>query len=69
MQRPKVPCVNCPDREIGCHGHCEKYLEYCRQKDVLIKAYIAKKKGENEADELLIKGKIRNMKKQKGNRK
>lgn len=20
------PCKNCPDRAIGCHGHCDKYL-------------------------------------------
>lgn len=33
------PCLNCPDREIGCHGKCEKYLkekaEHNRKKDIL----------------------------------
>jgi hypothetical protein len=24
----KAPCMNCPDREIGCHGHCERYKEF-----------------------------------------
>lgn len=24
----KQPCYNCPDREMGCHGRCERYKEY-----------------------------------------
>ena len=24
----KVPCYNCPDRAVGCHGKCESYLAY-----------------------------------------
>lgn len=23
-----APCMNCPDREIGCHGHCERYKTF-----------------------------------------
>ena len=23
--RKKPPCMNCPDRELNCHGSCEKY--------------------------------------------
>lgn len=23
-----VPCKDCPDREVGCHGRCEKYKAY-----------------------------------------
>lgn len=22
----KYPCKDCPDRHLGCHGTCEKYL-------------------------------------------
>ena len=22
------PCYHCPDREMGCHGRCERYAEY-----------------------------------------
>lgn len=25
--RTIVTCRNCPDRHIGCHGECEKYLK------------------------------------------
>lgn len=24
----EAPCLNCQDRQIGCHGKCEKYLKY-----------------------------------------
>ncbi len=23
-----APCMNCKEREIGCHSHCEKYSGY-----------------------------------------
>ena len=26
--RKSAPCKNCPNREIGCHGRCEKYLAF-----------------------------------------
>lgn len=22
------PCYHCPDREMGCHGRCERYAAY-----------------------------------------
>ncbi len=28
------PCrVDCPERAVGCHGRCERYLEYRARKD------------------------------------
>lgn len=24
----QAPCKDCPDRRIGCHERCSKYLEY-----------------------------------------
>lgn len=26
------PCKDCPDREIGCHGKCERYQEYATKR-------------------------------------
>lgn len=23
-----APCKGCPQRQVGCHGKCEKYAEY-----------------------------------------
>ena len=28
-----APCKNCPDREIGCHSRCNKYLEFRKKRD------------------------------------
>lgn len=28
-----APCKDCPDRQLGCHGTCEKYQEYRRKRD------------------------------------
>lgn len=27
------PCKDCPDRQLGCHSLCEKYLAYARERD------------------------------------
>ena len=29
--RTEVPCLNCPDRFIGCHSTCEKYKEWSKE--------------------------------------
>lgn len=28
MINVNVPCKNCADRKIGCHGVCKDYIEY-----------------------------------------
>lgn len=27
----KTPCMNCDDRVLGCHQHCEKYQKYKKE--------------------------------------
>lgn len=27
-----APCKGCENRQIGCHGHCEKYEEYKQER-------------------------------------
>jgi hypothetical protein len=29
----RPPCKDCPDRHIGCHSKCEKYLAFRRERD------------------------------------
>ena len=29
----KVPCKDCPDREIGCHSKCLRWAIYQREKN------------------------------------
>ena len=26
--KSKSPCLNCPDRTIGCHSACDKYKQF-----------------------------------------
>jgi len=28
-----VPCMDCPEREIGCHGRCGRYRKWREEKD------------------------------------
>lgn len=32
--KDRAPCLNCPDREPGCHGKCELYAEWRRPFEV-----------------------------------
>lgn len=31
----KNPCHNCEERELGCHGRCERYIEWANERRVL----------------------------------
>lgn len=31
----KAPCKDCPDRRVGCHSTCEKYLAFRKERDEL----------------------------------
>lgn len=32
MSQPKItPCKDCKDREVGCHGKCEKYKVFVEE--------------------------------------
>ena len=33
MSKPIAPCRECKDRDIGCHGYCEKYLDFCEKNE------------------------------------
>lgn len=30
-----APCKDCPDRVVGCHGTCEKYIAFRKYRDEL----------------------------------
>lgn len=32
-----APCKNCTERKQGCHGKCEKYIEWCNYREALKK--------------------------------
>ena len=27
----KAPCLNCEDRQVGCHSNCEAYLSWTKK--------------------------------------
>lgn len=29
----QAPCKDCPDRFVGCHSTCDKYIEFRKQRD------------------------------------
>ena len=31
----KGPCYQCPDRESGCHGKCERYAKFQEENEVI----------------------------------
>ena len=31
----RVPCYKCEDRRVGCHGECEKYIEFRKEREVI----------------------------------
>lgn len=33
-----APCKDCPDRQIGCHGQCERYKAFRAARDAVIEA-------------------------------
>lgn len=46
---PKAPCLNCPNRYIGCHDVCEKYLVYRKEQD----SYLKKRNHERSFERIM----------------
>lgn len=45
----KAPCMNCTDREVGCHGKCPKYKEFKELSDKNREELFKAKKLANES--------------------
>jgi hypothetical protein len=45
-----VPCRFCKERTIGCHGRCEKYLDYKAEREKVLEI----KRRENAEIEIAI---------------
>lgn len=54
----KAPCKDCPDRQVGCHGSCEKYAAF--QADNMRRA--AANREAIIADSAVIEGTLRRAK-------
>ena len=51
----KAPCKYCEKRYVGCHGRCEKYLEFKKANDERLK----QKSFEVDADQYAIDNTMR----------
>lgn len=51
----KAPCKDCEKRYIGCHGRCEKYLEFKKANDERLK----QKSLEIDADQYALENTMR----------
>lgn len=40
-----APCKDCPDRFVGCHSTCQKYVQYRTDRDDMIKKMYEYKEG------------------------
>lgn len=57
----KAPCKDCPDRHESCHGQCEKYQAYRKERDEMLeerRAYHAAYDARNERVEKAIRHQI-----------
>lgn len=48
MNLRKYPCMECKDRKIYCHDRCDRYKNFCNEKDKINKA----KRNSSIADEV-----------------
>lgn len=51
--RPKPPCLNCEDRQIGCHAVCEKYIQFRKELDEVNRLAYENERGPFLADGFL----------------
>ena len=51
----KQPCYQCPDREFGCHGRCERYVKYKAEMEIIK----AKRKEESDVVDTIMEARNR----------
>lgn len=57
----KLSCLNCKERELGCHGNCERYIDYAKNRAVINEL----KKEDKKFDDYLFNA-MQNMKNKRG---
>ena len=62
----RFPCKNCEEREIGCHGYCEKYIKAKAESDAAIQARVKVFTAEAYRKSVLIKNRDKRVKKAMG---
>lgn len=49
-------CMNCPDREVGCHSKCEKYLSWKAERDRVKKIWLEDAMSQYRIPRIKVRG-------------
>lgn len=52
-----APCKDCPDRVVGCHSKCEKYISFRKQRDEMLAKKAEVNKQNNDVWDSIMKRK------------
>ena len=65
MPKVKCPCLNCvpPERQVGCHGWCEKYISWHKSEMERTEKERKEKYLTIQIMDMQVQGKIRTIKK------
>ena len=55
------PCKDCPNREIGCHSKCKKYIQFKND----LKKDKVKEKAEKKMESFILEGIIESTKRRR----
>lgn len=65
-RRTTPPCKDCTDRQVGCHGKCEKYIKWKKENIKSQIEYTNALKGERAAEDVRIRGAEKYKKRRRG---
>lgn len=63
MKKPESPCLNCPDRKVGCHGICDRFKAFRSAWDVWNDGLKKEAEAETVYGEFVKKSRDRSIKK------
>ena len=63
MKKPQPPCQYCEDRQIGCHGTCDRYKSFRARLDYFNEMINERERPGREADAHMIKNTIESRRK------
>lgn len=55
IQYKGSPCKDCSDRQVGCHGSCEKYRAYKDYQETIAE----RRRMENSINQMVVTGALR----------
>ena len=61
-RNPMAPCKGCSDRTAGCHGNCEGYAAWVKEKEAINDKILSNKTTENLSKETAINSLIKRKK-------